>query len=290
MAPLPDDTSLGPVRLRVSDRARSQAWLERVLGLRTLSADARDRSRHGSASDEILVELRERPGVRPIPERGLLGLYHYALLLPSRADLGRFLVHLGELGEAYGASDHRFSEAIYLTDPDGIMVEVYADRPRETWIRRGGDLVGALDPLDTGALRREAGDTRWHGVPEGTCMGHLHFFTGDLTAAGRFYVDALGFAVTTRTFPGALFVAAGGYHHHVGLNVWAAGQPVATEDDAGLDAWSLVVPGAREREALAERLRAHGASADDERESLFAHDPYGITVRVVADRAAAWTD
>lgn len=279
---LPDDILLGPVRLRVSDRARTVAWLERVLGLRPL-AGADGRSRHGTASGTSLVELRERPGARRIPGRGLVGLYHYALLMPSRADLARFLLHLGDVGEPFSASDHGISEALYLVDPDGLTVEVYADRPREQWVRRGDDIVATIDPLDVDALARAAGDAGWQGVPLGTRMGHVHLYTADLAAAERFYVDGLGFAVSSRNLPGALFVAAGGYHHHVGLNTWAAHMPVASDADAGLDDWSLVVPLPDARAALSERLAGQGVVLETVGAATLARDPWGITVRVSGD-------
>lgn len=279
IARLPEDISLGPARLRVADGARAGAWLERVLGLSALAPEG-ERSRHGTPSGRALVELRAQPGLRHVPRRGLLGLYHYALLLPTRADLGRFLIHLGDIGEPFGASDHLFSEAIYLTDPDGLTVEVYADRPRASWIYEGDDIVGTLDPLDGEDLARAAGDTRWQGIPDGARMGHVHFYVGDLAAAERFYVGGLGFTPSTRMLPGALFVAAGGYHHHVGLNVWAAHQPVAGEGDAGLDAWSLVIPAAAERAAAAERLAALGVNPAEDGVALTAGDPWGIRVRI----------
>jgi catechol 2,3-dioxygenase len=281
---LPDDLALGPVRLRVSNPARSAEWLARVLGLHPLPPRA-ERTRYGTAAGRVLVELRGEPGLRRVPRRGLLGLYHYAVLLPDRADLGRFLVHLGEIQEPFGASDHLFSEAIYLTDPDGITVEVYADRPRSTWVYEGDDIVGTLDPLDAEGVARAAGGTRWQGIPDGTRMGHVHFYIGDLAAAERFYVGGLGFAPSTRNLPGALFVAAGGYHHHVGLNVWAAHQPVATAADAGLDAWSLVIPSAPERTAVAARLASERVALAHEGAALVASDPWGITVRIAADEA-----
>jgi catechol 2,3-dioxygenase len=278
---LPDDISLGPVRLRVSDAARTGEWLERVLGLGALASED-GRARLGTVAGRSLVELIERPGARAVPERGLIGLYHYAVLLPSRADLGRFLRHLGDIDERFGSSDHLFSEAIYLTDPDGITVEVYADRPRDRWIHRDGQIVGTIDPLDTAAVLREAGDTVWQGAPVGTVMGHLHFYARDLGVARRFHMDGLGFGLATGLFPGALFVSAGGYHHHVGLNVWAAGQPVATEADAGLESWTLVVPSAAARDELAARLAVIGVDVQRDEQGLEARDPWGIRVRVAA--------
>ncbi len=279
-ARLPDDISLGPVRLRVSDARRTGAWLERIVGLQPLPA-LDGLPCYGTPAGLPLVELREVPGVEPVPDRGLIGLYHYAILLPSRADLGRFLRHLEEVGERFGSSDHLFSEAIYLTDPDGITVEVYADRSREHWVYRDGQVVGTLDPLDVRGLLAAAGEQRWTGAPAGTVMGHLHFYTRDLGAARRFHMDGLGFGLATGLFPGALFVSAGGYHHHLGLNVWAAAQPVATEADAGLDRWTLVIPGADDRGGVERRLQEQALRVRRDGEAFETNDPWGVRVRVV---------
>jgi catechol 2,3-dioxygenase len=137
-------------------------------------------------------------------------------------------------------------------------------------------------PLDHASLLDAAGDTRWRGLPEGTRMGHVHLYVGDLAAAERFYVDGLGFAVTTRAYRGALFVSAAGYHHHVGLNTWAAGRAPAGPEDAGLDEWSLVVPDAAQRVAVEQRMGAVGAEAARAADSVAWRDPWGITVRVAA--------
>jgi catechol 2,3-dioxygenase len=277
---LPDDIRLGPVRLRVADAKTSGAWLERALGLSPLG-DAHGRAAYGGRDGESLVELREKPSARPVPHGGRPGIYHYAILLPGRAELGSFLAHLERLGIPHADSDHLVSEAIYLTDPDGITVEVYADRPRAAWERRGGELQLATLPLDHASLLEAGAGTPWRGLPAGTRMGHVHHFVGDLVAAERFYVGGLGFGVTTRAYPGALFVAAADYHHHVGLNTWAALRPPAGPDDAGLDEWVLIVPGAEARDALARRLDGVGAPVSRGRGSLAASDPWGITVRVV---------
>jgi len=271
-ARLPAHLALGPVRLRVSDAARTGAWLERVLGLSALGP-----GRFGVAPGTPLVELREVHGARPVPRRGLLGIYHYAILLPSRADLGRFLLHLEALAEPWGASDHLVSEAFYLTDPDGITVEVYADRPRAEWKRTAGVLDIASDPIDRAALLAAAGEQDWSGAPEGTRMGHVHFFVGDLARAERHYVQGLGFEVTGRWAGGALFVAAGGYHHHVGLNIWAAGAAEAGPGDAGLDEWTVSLGTPAELQALGSRTdAAPGADALE----LVVVDPWGIRLRV----------
>jgi catechol 2,3-dioxygenase len=276
---LPDDIRLGPVRLRVADAKRGGAWLERVLGLVALG-HVQDRRVYGGPDGTALVELREHAGARPVPHGGRPGIYHYALLLPGRAELGSFLTHLQRSGVEHADSDHLVSEAIYLTDPDGITVEVYADRPRSEWTRRGGELQLATLPLDHASLFAAGAETPWSGVPAGTRMGHVHLHVGDLAAAERFYVEGLGFGVTTRAYRGALFVAAGGYHHHVGLNIWAALRPPAGPEDAGLDEWRLVVPAAAARDALAARLEHVGVTPTRDGSALAASDPWGITVRV----------
>ena len=282
---LPEDISLGPVRLRVADTRRSGEWLTRVLGLNALG-ESDGRTRWGGPEHAPLVELREHAGARPVPDGGRPGIYHYALLLPGRAELGGFVAHLDRSGVEHADSDHLVSEAIYLTDPDGITIEVYADRPRAAWGRRGGELVMATLPVDHASLLEAGAAAPWRGLPAGTRMGHVHHYVGDLAAAERFYVDGLGFAVTTRAYRGALFVAAGGYHHHVGLNIWAALRPPAGPDDAGLDEWTLSVPGASAREALARRLASVGVEVERTSASLVATDPWGITVRVIEARGA----
>ena len=275
MSRLSQDITLGAAALRVSRVSETGHWLERVIGLTNVGP-----SRWGSPSGAPLVTLREVPGARPMPRSGRLGLYHYALRLPTRADLGRFLLHLEAIREPWAGSDHLFSEAIYLTDPDGLTVEVYADRPRETWIERDGELIGAIDPLDHDGLVAAAGDAPWSGFPAGGDMGHLHFFVGDLAQAERFYVDGLGFEPRTRMLRGALFVAANGYHHHVGLNVWAAGSPIAGPEDAGLDEWSLELHGREEVDALRTRTRATGIELEERDGVIFATDPWRIRVRL----------
>jgi len=267
------------VRLRVADAGRSGEWLARVLGMSAVG-ESGGRTGWGGPEHAPLVELREHAAATPVPEGGRPGIYHYALLLPGRAELGGFVAHLDRNGIAHADSDHLVSEAVYLTDPDGITIEVYADRPRATWGRRGDELVMASLPVDHASLLEAGAEAPWRGLPAGTRMGHVHHYVGDLAAAERFYVDGLGFAVTTRAYRGALFVAAAGYHHHVGLNTWAAHRPPAGPDDAGLDEWTMALPGASAREALAHRLSSVGVGVEHTPTALVATDPWGITVRV----------
>jgi catechol 2,3-dioxygenase len=138
------------------------------------------------------VELRELAGARPVPRKGALGLYHFAILLPDRPSLGRLVRHLGEIGVRAGAGDHLVSESFYLQDPDNLGIEVYADRPRSTWRRVGRELMMATDPVDLGALLQTAAEARWSGTPAGTTLGHVHLYVGKLEQADAFYLASVG--------------------------------------------------------------------------------------------------
>ena len=180
---LPDATRLGAVRLQVADLERSLDYYQRVLGLRLLDHEAGQAALGAEGEEQPLVVLHERPGVRPVPRSGLLGLYHFAILLPDRQALGRFVAHLGTLGEHAGSADHAVSEALYLTDPDGLGIEVYADRPRSQWQHHNRELYMTTDRLDIRSLLAAAGERSWTGMPSGTTMGHVHLHVGDLERA-----------------------------------------------------------------------------------------------------------
>jgi catechol 2,3-dioxygenase len=278
---LPDATHVGRVTLAVASLDRSLAFYRDFVGLHEIAAggEAGGRWSRLGAQDSrtVLLELREQPGARPVPRRGLLGLYHFALLLPDRPSLGRFVKHLQRHQFPAGAADHVFSEALYLTDPDGLQMEVYADRPRASWPSLNGELVSGVDPLDFHGLIEAAGDGEWTGVPQGAVIGHVHFYVGDLARADAFYHSALGLDKTIWTFPGALFVSAGGYHHHVGLNIWAAGSPPASERDARLLQWTLVLPDRPSIDRVADSLAAAG-DAVSRGDTVSATDEWGIRV------------
>jgi len=229
-----------------------------------------------------LVELRELSGARAVPRRGRLGLYHFAILLPDRPALGRFLTHLASLGILPGMSDHLVSEALYLWVPDGLGIEVYADRPRETWRYEDGQLAMATDPLDADDVMRAGLGEPWTGLPAGTTVGHVHLFVGDLKPASAFYHDAIGFDRTVWSYPGALFLSAGGYHHHLGVNTWAAGAPRATEEDARLLEWELTLPTASDVAAMGEQLTASRVAWEQTSRGITASDPWGTTVRILS--------
>lgn len=239
---MPAETRLGPVTLQVGDLERSLGYYRRVLGMEKMTRSEGEVALAEKGSTEPLVILRERRGATPVPRRDRLGLFHYAILLPNRGSLGSFVRHLGSLGEAFGASDHVVSEAVYLYDPDGLGIEVYADRPRESWRHQGGQLLMATDPMDVDGVIESAKGAQWDGLPAGTVMGHVHLHVGDLAEAEAFYHEELGLDKMVWSYPGALFLAAGGYHHHLGLNTWARGAPPPGEHEAQLLEWELVVP------------------------------------------------
>lgn len=279
---LPAATRLGRVRLQVASLQRSLAWYGDVLGLRIVDRAPGRASLAAQGNDAPLVELQERPGATPVPARGRLGLYHYALLLPDRPSLGAFLRHLGDAGERVGAADHLVSEALYLQDPDGLGIEVYADRPRTAWSVVDRQISMASLQLDAGGLMAAANTISWSGMPDGTRMGHMHFHVADLAVADGFYHRGLGFDRVVWSYPGALFLSAGGYHHHVGLNTWAATSPAATQADARLLEWQLVLPDAATVSATAASLREAGFATEDAGDAVLAMDPSGITVRITA--------
>jgi len=281
---LPPATHIGVVRLQVADIARSLAYYERVLGFRVVRRDDSGAAALGAAgSDAPILELRERVGARPHPKRGQLGLFHFAILLPDRASLGRLVRHLSEIGAYAGMSDHLVSEALYLTDPDGLGIEVYADRPRTDWRYAGRELQMATIPLHVDDLLAAGGTERWTGMPNGTSIGHVHLHVGDLEKAAAFYHEALGFDKVVWSYPGALFLSAGGYHHHLGTNTWAAGAQPATDEDARLVEWELVMPDAASVSAAGASVEASGGSVERSADgSILARDPWGTAVRLVS--------
>ncbi|HEX8671384.1 MAG TPA: VOC family protein [Longimicrobium sp.] len=279
---LPDSTALGPVRLQIADLERSLAFYEGVLGLRVVERDGSGAALATHGDERVLVELNERPGARPAGRGGRLGLYHYAILLPDRASLGRLVRHMAEAGVRAGAGDHLVSEAFYINDPDGLGIEVYADRPRETWRRKGRELMMSTDPVDVQDLLRAAGGEPWTGMPAGTVMGHVHLHVGDLEQAAAFFSEAIGFDRITWSYPGALFMSAGGYHHHLGTNTWAGpGARPSDDGDARLLEWTIELPDAESVHEVARSLADAGYPVDVGSEGeITTRDPWGTGLRL----------
>jgi catechol 2,3-dioxygenase len=278
---LPAALRLGPVILQVADLECSVDYYTRTLGLSVISRSASTALLAPTGSEEALVSLRERPGAAPVPRTGQLGLYHFAILLPDRAALGRFLSHLMNQGVRAGMSDHLVSEAVYLTDPDGLGIEVYADRPPESWVVRGQQLEMTTAPLDADAVIAAAGGAPWTGMPPGTRIGHIHLFVSDLDEAASFYHESFGFDKVVWSYPGALFMSAGGYHHHLGVNTWAPQAARPETHDARLVEWTVVLANPSGVDELESSLAARGHAVDREQGELIARDPWGTVVRVV---------
>jgi catechol 2,3-dioxygenase len=281
---LPESTHLGKVRLQVANLDRSLAFYEKVLGMRALrhSSDAASLGPHGD--DREIVQLSQLSSARAVPKRGLLGLYHFAILLPDRASLGRFVAHLAEIGAYAGMSDHFVSEAVYLTDPDGLGIEVYADRPRDAWRYDERQLYMTTNHLDVDDLVKSAGAERWTGMPPGTVLGHVHLYVDDIAKAESFYHDALGFDKVVWSYPGALFMSAGGYHHHLGTNTWARGAPPAGQEDARLLEWEIIVPTRKDAEEAAHNVKVAGYPVKEESGEWVLTDPWGTSLRLVSEK------
>ena len=279
---LPATTSMGAVHVTVADLARSLAYYREAVGLAVLE------ERPGAASlgvgDVELLGLVEEPGARPASRH--TGLYHFALRVPERADLARWLAHAARDQVALlGMSDHFVSEAIYLTDPDGHGIEIYHDRPRVVW----EGLVGTrmtTDPLDVADLMGELDDPAtepFDRLPAGTDMGHVHLQVADIAATIEFYRDVLGFDVMGELFGSAAFLAAGGYHHHVGANTWhSLGAPPPPPGTAALRHATIVLPEARERDRVAARVADTGGEPDAREDGVLVRDPSGIGLLLTA--------
>ena len=243
---LPSDAHIGRVSLTVSNLDRSLTFYRDVLGFREVDvAGSKDPAPHTlahlGAGTRVLIELHENGSAIAKPRRSA-GLYHFAILVPSRAALGRSLRRLVEKEwPLSGASDHLVSEALYLDDPDGLGIEIYRDRRRAEWPVRDGQLMMATDPLDLPGIIEEPGaDAPWSGLDAGTVIGHVHLHVPHLDAAEQLYCGRIGFEPTVRGYPGALFVAAGGYHHHLGLNTWTGiGAPPPPENAVGLRSFTI---------------------------------------------------
>jgi catechol 2,3-dioxygenase len=266
------DTQVGVVGLVVADMGRSLDYYIRRLGLELLGRED-SIARLGVGECELLW-LQEQPGAKPSP-RNHSGLYHFALLTPSRPALGQTLRHLIEMRtQVDGASDHGVSEALYLSDPDGHGIEIYRDRMREEWPVVQGKLGMTTDPLDAEGILAAGGDRLWQGMAAGTIMGHIHLHVAHLAEAERFYREALGLGLMQRFQGQAGFLSAGGYHHHVGINVWAGiGAPPPPQDAARLLWVELLLPDAAALAALQANLEAQGVASEPHARGVMVRDP-----------------
>jgi len=268
---------VGSVHLTISDVNRSVSFYESHLGFTVNRRDDRTAWLGAGGSDLlVLSQCETAPRVR-----GTTGLYHFAILVPSRADLARSLRRLVMTETVLqGAADHGVSEALYLSDPDGNGIEIYRDRPRAEWPYVGGHLQMGADPLDFDNLLAEpAGPGA--GLAPGTVIGHVHLHVSRLADAERFYVDVLGFDLMQRYGPSAIFVSAGGYHHHIGLNTWAGvGAPPPPPGAIGLRHFTVKLPTEAAVADVVRRARAGGVPVDPIENGHLVRDPAGNAIRI----------
>jgi catechol 2,3-dioxygenase len=282
------DMTLGKVKLKVSDLSRSLDFYQNVVGFRILKHEG-----HAAEltvdGENTLVELLEIPDAVVTPRRSSAGLYHFAILLPTRKDLGLQLRRLIESDIRIGQSDHGVSEALYINDPDLNGIEIYRDRPKEQWEFDGENQVKmGGDPIDWDGLLREAEGGSWAGLPSGTTIGHIHFHASNLLQSKRFYCDLLGFDLmldATRGF-GAIFISAGGYHHHIGLNIWAGeGASAVPANGTGLDYFTIDLPDEVELSKIMNRLAEAGIPIEEKSGALFVADPSGIRLKLMSSKS-----
>ena len=282
---LPASTHIGSVHLTVADLDAQRSFYERALGLEVIERDGQT-VRLGPPGGPAILDLTGSPDA-PRRPHGTTGLYHFAVLVPTRADLAQALRRVADAGWRFtGASDHLVSEALYLNDPEGNGIEIYRDRPRAEWARSDeGAIQMATLPLDLEGVLGEVNGA--HPVPErmapGTYIGHVHLQVANLHDAEAFYAGALGFDVMVRTYPGALFVSAGGYHHHIGLNTWeSAGGSPPPEDSTGLRSFEVVLPSSEDAERVAAQARAAGAEVSTGDGAAIVLDPWRDAVLLTA--------
>lgn len=259
------------VELKVTDLEKSLSYYTEVIGFKVLEK-MDNKVLLTTDGKTPLLSIEQPTNVVPTQQK-TAGLYHFALLLPSRADLGAVLKHFVEINIRIGAGDHLVSEALYLNDPDGNGIEIYSDRPNTEWTWNNEYVAMDTLQIDAQSILAEGANTKWTGLPEGTVMGHIHLHVGDLKEAEKFY-NALGFEVVTPNYPGALFMSTGKYHHHIGLNTWAGvGAPPTPENAVGLKAYTLVYPSPEALNAAVENIKAIGASVAEENGVLTTKDP-----------------
>jgi catechol 2,3-dioxygenase len=268
---------IGRVRLRVHDLGKVAAFYQKVLGLTVI-----DRAGDVitlAAGAVPLLELTGAPlAARRDPRDA--GLFHTAFLLPSRADLARWLAHARKLGVTLqGASDHIVSEAVYLADPEGNGIEIYADRPVSQWRDTDGNIQMATAPLDIPDLMI-AGQGEWVGFPEGARIGHLHLQVGDIAAAESFFCHIIGFDITCR-YPGASFFGSGGYHHQFAANIWNSRQArQRTEGAVGLEFVEIILRDPAFGPAILARADAAGARVSTIGQHTLLRDPWATAIAI----------
>jgi len=269
---------VGEVNIKVKNLDNAVTFYQNIMGFQVLE-QTEGKAVLTTDGKTPLLTLEQPADV--IPKEGKMsGLYHFAILLPSRADLSVFLRHLLQTGYPLGAADHYVSEALYLNDPDGNGIEVYRDRPSTEWTWKNNLVEMATEQLDAEGILAES-DAEWNGLPSGTVMGHIHLHVGDLQKAEEFYTKGLGFNVVSY-YPQAAFLSTGGYHHHIAINTWqGVGAPKPPKNSVGLNWYTLVFPNETERENVIKQLKQLGAPVKKETDFYVTSDPSGNQIRLV---------
>lgn len=279
---IPATTHLGEVSLRISNLERSIQFYTEVVGLKLLERSEKVATMTADGKHSLL-RLEQLTNAVTMPVRSTSGLYHFAILLPDRKSLGLALRNLAESGIEIGQGDHLVSEAFYISDPDQNGIEIYADRARDTWKRDAdNNYIMSSDPVDVDSLFALAANEPWQGLPAGTVIGHVHFHVRSLEESRRFYTGVLGFDIVGNfANMSALFVSAGGYHHHIGLNIWAGtGAPVTPDNATGIDYFTIVYDEKEQLKKAVEQLRQSNASIEQQGKDWFTVDPQNIRIRL----------
>ena len=273
-------TYVGEVGLKVMNINKMKQFYQEIIGFEVISE--KQNSVELGAGGKVLLKLDAIDGITPKQDR-YAGLYHFAILLPTREDLGKILVHLHQNAIQLGSSDHLVSEALYLSDPEGNGIEIYRDREPEEWNWTNNEVSMAVDPIDAQGLVEAAQKSSepWKGMPAATVMGHIHLHVSNLADAKNFYVNGLGFEVAASMGGQALFLADQKYHHHIGMNVWnGIGIPALPEKTAGLHYYTLIME-REKRDRLADNLRAMGTEIAEQDKYWEVKDPSGNLIRLV---------
>ncbi|MFD1039110.1 VOC family protein [Virgibacillus byunsanensis] len=273
------NTYVGHVELKVKDLARSLKFYKEVIGFQLLEQTEHQAVLSADGKTALLTIVQ--PENVMAKQGNTTGLYHYAILLPSRVELGKVLKHFIALNQPLGSSDHLVSEALYLSDPDGNGIEIYIDRHSSDWNWNHGQVEMTVDPIEAKSILAEAEGETWSGLPTGTVMGHIHLHVSELQKTEEFYSKGLGFDTVCRFGQQALFMSTGSYHHHIGLNTWAGvGAPAAPKNGVGLKVFSLVYPNEKSRGEVVEQLRTLGYEVQEEHGAFITEDPSGNRIQL----------
>ncbi|MDQ0270534.1 VOC family protein [Cytobacillus purgationiresistens] len=271
------------VELKVEDLQRSLDFYQNTIGFKVLEKTDRTASLTADGAHPLLTI--EQPEDIKAKEPRRTGLYHYALLLPTRAHLAKIIRHFIKTGyPLQGASDHDVSEALYLADPDGNGIEIYTDRPSSKWEWKGKEVVMGTNALDVQSIMDEWDGRPWEGLPAETVMGHIHLHVNNIEEAKHFYRNGLGFDIVNNYGNQALFISTGKYHHHIGLNIWnGIGAPPPSENSAGMQSFTLVFPYQTVLDRIISQLESVGASIAKEDGVQTVQDPSGNKIRLIVE-------